>query len=315
MSAADPSYPMPDVTRFIHPVLPSNDLGRGKTTALTLAGRAFSLSRDALGAVTVDDRAMRAIDRHGYVWLGGRDLSDTAMPDLDYASEGFEPVGAFGVRFDAPLHVSFDNFSEDEHTSWVHDFLGWREADAGAIHFEAENHDDRTEVFYRAPQRPSPWTPLLLTRHGDIFENRWVTRFNPIHTVYTLSWHHPKTHAPRPVVSRFAIFFVPETPRTTWLHSFAYARVAPAWRALMPVVRRVVPRIGRNEVNDDARFIPAVANTPIEFRGMRLGRYDKPLIHNRKLMKSLYWRIGDAVRSLEGRERDLWAAEATPHVE
>jgi phenylpropionate dioxygenase-like ring-hydroxylating dioxygenase large terminal subunit len=311
MNGSTPPYPMPDVTRFVHPVLPSGDLRRGNATTLQLAGRAFTLTRDAKGAVSVDAASMRAIERHGYLWLAGRDLPDAAMPGIDYASEGFEPVGAFGVRFNAPLHVSFDNFSEDEHTSWVHNFLGWREEDAGNIHFEAENFDDRTEVFYRAPQRPSPWTPLLLTRHGDIFKNRWVTRFDPIHTVYTLSWHHPKTDAPRPVVSRFAIFFVPETSRTTWLHSFAYARVAPGWRVLMPVVRRVVPKIGLNEVNDDARFIPAVADTPIEFRGMRLGRYDKPLIHNRKLMKSLYWGSG----ALEDREIDRGAAEAPANAE
>ena len=39
----------------------------------------------------------------------------------------------------------------------------------------------------------------------------------------------------------------------------------------------------------DARFIPLVADTPYSLKGMRLGKYDKPVIHNRKLLRRIYW--------------------------
>lgn len=43
------------------------------------------------------------------------------------------------------------------------------------------------------------------------------------------------------------------------------------------------------EVRDDARFIPIVADTPFSMKGMRLGKYDKPLIHHRKLIERVYY--------------------------
>lgn len=40
---------------------------------------------------------------------------------------------------------------------------------------------------------------------------------------------------------------------------------------------------------DDRRYIPAVAETPFDFTGMRLDKFDKPLIHNHKLLERIYW--------------------------
>ena len=108
----------------------------------------------------------------------------------------------------APLHVALDNFCEDEHTPWVHSFLGWKESQLPQLEFESSNFDDRTEVYYHAPQHPSIFTPALLIEKGDVFHNQWVTRFDPVRTVYTLHWRDPKTDAMRPVMSRFAIYFV-----------------------------------------------------------------------------------------------------------
>lgn len=277
------------IERFFQPVLPSRDLRRGRSVEVTLAGARFSLARAADGAPSArGDLRVRAIDRGDYVWLGGEALGREAEPTCDESADGFEQVAAFGARFDAPLHVAFDNFSEDEHTPWVHNFLGWREDDTHAVHFESDNFDDRTEVYYRGKQRPHLLTPGILVRPGDDFHNRWVTRFDPIRTTYTLSWNSANTGAPRPVVSRFVIYFVPETDRTTWLHSLVYAKIRPSLRFLFPVVRRVVPLVGKNEVNDDGRFIPHVADTPFSLEGMRLGKYDKPIIHNHRLLERIY---------------------------
>lgn len=45
------------------------------------------------------------------------------------------------------------------------------------------------------------------------------------------------------------------------------------------------------EVYYDARWIPNVAETPLELKGMRLDRFDKPVIRNRKLLQSTYWDV------------------------
>ncbi len=279
----------PDVSRFFHPVLAAKKLGR-RPVPLEVAGRRFTLAKNALGRAEIaDDRSLQVLEKYRYLWVAAKGTPASFAPDLSFETEGFEQVGEFGMPFKAPLHVALDNFCEDEHTPWVHSFLGWKESQLAGLEFESENFDDRTEVYYRAPQRPSLWTPALLIKKGDIFHNQWVTRFDPVRTVYTLHWRDPKTSARRPVMSRFAIYFVPETAKTTWLHVFAFAKVLdPRLRFLMPVIRRLVPFIGWNEVNDDARFIPNVADTPFEMKGMRLGKFDKPLLHNHKLLQAIY---------------------------
>jgi hypothetical protein len=64
----------------------------------------------------------------------------------------------------------------------------------------------------------------------------------------------------------------------------------------VPVVRKVLMRMVRREMVDDAEFIPAVADVPFSTRGMRLGKYDKTLVQNHRLLESIYWGRGPARR-------------------
>lgn len=255
--------------------------------------------------VKCDVRSFQVVEKYGYVWVAAWETPATALPALE--EDGFVLAGAFSRHFQAPLHVAFDNFSEDEHTPYVHSFLGWVEAGVDRLSFSCDVFDDRTEVHYSAPQRPSPWTRFLLLRPGDVFHNDWVTRFSPIYTIYTLHWSDPKTGAPRPVVAKIPIFFVPETEKTTWLHTFVFAQLKDSrLKPLLPLVRLVAMHVARNEVDDDARWIPTVAGTPESLKGMRLDKYDKPIVHNHRLLSSLYWgdpgASGDPARPTAGVE-------------
>jgi phenylpropionate dioxygenase-like ring-hydroxylating dioxygenase large terminal subunit len=327
--------PMPDVTRFFHPVLSARAL-RKKPVRVELAGRAYVLFRDGTGRAAAladvcphrfaplsagrvrpdgrlecpyhgwnfdadgngrspsqpdlkrcEARAFQLVERHGYLWLAGKDVPLPAFPD--FVPEGMEFSGSFSMMFQAPLHVALDNFSEDEHTPFVHTRLGWDAQGAAAIEFSAENLEDRTEVHYRALQRPSWLIRLLLLQPGDFFHNDWVTRFDPVRTGFTLHWRSP-AGKPRPFTYHFAIFMVPETPSTTRFHVFSFVRCEnPRFRFLLPVVRKAQNVLAWFEVRDDALFIPTVANTPFSMKGMRLGKYDKPLIHHRKLFERIYY--------------------------
>lgn len=235
-----------------------------------------------------DTTSLRAIERHGYVWVCSRDAGELEPPSFD--RDGFEPTGAFSVRMPAPLHVALDNFSENEHVPFVHTRLGWDDASMDTVEFEAHNFDDRTEVRYRARQRFSPIVWLLTLRRGDLYANEWVTRFDPVRTEYTLHWTDASGQTQRPFASRATIYMVPETAKTTWFHVFIGSKILnPRYRIVAPIVRRAALVLGRWEVEDDARFLPVVAETPEDLTGMRLGKFDKPLIHNRKLLRSLYW--------------------------
>jgi phenylpropionate dioxygenase-like ring-hydroxylating dioxygenase large terminal subunit len=239
-----------------------------------------------------DARAFQLVERHDYLWLAARDTPLSAFPD--FVPEGYEFTGTFSMLFRAPLHVALDNFSEDEHTPFVHTRLGWEARDTAAIEYSAENHEDRTEVHYRAPQRASKILRALLLSPEDFFHNDWVTRFDPVRTGYTIRWTGPSGEE-RPFVHHFAIFMVPETPRTTRFHVFAFLRLLDwRYRPLLPVVRRAHRLLAWLEVRDDARFIPTVAGTPYSLKGMRLGKYDKPIIHQRKLLERIYFAQGAA---------------------
>jgi phenylpropionate dioxygenase-like ring-hydroxylating dioxygenase large terminal subunit len=235
-----------------------------------------------------DVRAMRVAERLGYVWLADAGTSLTRLPRWELESD-YRFCGAFATRFDAPLHVVLDNFSEDEHTPFVHTRLGWREADAGQIGFHAENHDDRTTVHYDAPQRPTRVGRLFGLRPGDIFHNDWVTRFDPVCTVYETQWREPQAGQTRPLRIASPIFFVPRDATTTILHTFVFAQLAGAYGRFFPLLRHIATAVAWGELRDDARFIPEVATTPRSMVGMRLGRYDKPLVHNRRLLDRLYF--------------------------
>ncbi|WPB76250.1 Rieske 2Fe-2S domain-containing protein [Archangium violaceum] len=335
-----PNAPLPDVTRFFHPVLPARKL-KDKPVRVELAGRAYALFRDAQGRPAAladacphrmaplsagrvtsegqlecpyhgwrfdadghgrspsqpdlkkcDARAFQLVERFGYLWLSARDTPLSAFPD--FAPEGYDFNGSFSMLFRAPLHVTLDNFSEDEHTPFVHTRLGWNRAQAKDISYEAHNFEDRTEVRYRAPQRPSFLLPVLLLRNGDFFHNHWVTRFDPVRTDYTITWTGPAGEQ-RPFTNRAIIFFVPETANTTRLHTFSFGQLHDErLRPLMPLVRRAALLLSWYEIRDDARFIPLVAHTPYSLKGMRLGKYDKPLIHHRKLLERIYFSGGDA---------------------
>jgi hypothetical protein len=87
------------------------------------------------------------------------------------------------------------------------------------------------------------------------------------------------------------------------IHVFVWIRVhdrPPLGGLLVPVVRKVLMRMVRREMVDDAGFIPAVAHVPFSTTGMRLGKYDKTLVQNHRLLESIYWGRGTARRHADG---------------
>jgi phenylpropionate dioxygenase-like ring-hydroxylating dioxygenase large terminal subunit len=228
--------------------------------------------------------AFELVERHGWLWLGTANAGE--VPEL--GADGWDYVGSHGQRAEAPLHVVVDNFSENEHTPYVHDRLGWREEDAARVSVETKCFDDRTEVTYVAPQRPSRLLPLVLVRSGDTLRNEWVTRFSPIHSIYTLSWSGPDGEA-RPYSLRVAVCFVPETERTTNIVSFMFSRLQGRTRMPRKALDAIAFAMGYKEVWDDKRWLLNIADTQRGFEGMRLTRFDKPLAHNRTLADELYY--------------------------
>ncbi len=233
--------------------------------------------------------SFQVVERYGTLWLGGRDAHPEALPLQ--TPEGYHYAGSFSRLMPAPLHVALDNFSEDEHTPYVHTRLGWDEAGTDTIEFTAENFDDRSTVHYQARQRWMPILRLFGLQPGDLFHNEWVTRFDPVRTEYSIYWTDPTGQVRRPLLTRSTIFMVPETEKTCRFHVFVFSRSeSPFYQRFIGPFSQLARLLGMIEVRDDAQFLPTVADcTPRELTGMKLGKYDKPVIHNRKLLRSLYY--------------------------
>jgi hypothetical protein len=145
-------------------------------------------------------------------------------------------------------------------------------------------------------------------RRGDTFHNEWTTWFDPVRTLYTIFWTDPASGTRRPSSLHAAIFKVPETARTTRLHVLLFARFDGALALAAPILKRMSTALVWMEMRDDQRFVPIVADTPRDLRGMRLGKFDKPLIHNRRLLRRIY--LGEADRPED--DPDAADASATP---
>jgi phenylpropionate dioxygenase-like ring-hydroxylating dioxygenase large terminal subunit len=236
-----------------------------------------------------DVRSYQVVERHGYLWVADRDVPESELPELSF--DGFELAGAFTTRFPVPLHIALDNFTEDEHFPYVHRFLGWDEAHVGEVVYEAFNFDDHTEATYVGPQRPAPFLPLIGVKAGDHFHNHFCSRFGPVYTVYSSHWTDPATGRRRPIAAKTVPFMVPQGDRETLYHTFVFVGIDPSslFASLRPVVRQVARRFVSYEWERDAAWVARLADTATELKGLRLGRFDKTVIRNRKLLRTLYF--------------------------
>jgi len=252
--------------------------------SFTADGGGHSPSQPKLACKT---NAHQLLERHDYLWLARRDVP-TYLPEL--GAPGFELAGAFRTEFRAPLPVCLDNFSEDEHFPYVHAAFGWSEADWGRVAFESSTFEDHTTARYVGPQRPSPLTALLGVRRGDLFHNSFETRFDPLRTLYESHWTCERGEEKRPVEARTWVFMHPEGDRRTRFHTFVFLRVAASSRLqrALPALKLLARVFVQREWAMDARWVQKLADTAPDLRGLRLGKYDKPLIKNRKLLERLY---------------------------
>jgi len=120
-----------------------------------------------------------------------------------------------------------------------------------------------------------------------------------------LTWLEPKTRKTRGAVHRTQIFLVPETERTTRFHVFVHLHFERRLlRMFTPALKPISVALAYREILDDARFIPIVADTPEEITGMRLSKFDKPVVHNRRLLRRIYWnRQEESTQSTPGGRR------------
>lgn len=251
-------------------------------------GHGVSPSQPSLARCDV--RALQVRERDGYLWLG-RAGNEGALPKVQPEDPRFALAGTFSLTFEAALEHTLDIFSDAEHPAWVHGRLAWSAEQLDDIRYEHQRYDDRTEVQTSGAQRTTFMSRLLGLGPRDRFHNHWVTRFDPVRTHFHMFWTDAASGEKRPLELQIALFMVPEAERKTRLHGFVYTDVTgtlgrlPKW-----LLKRLTVSAAAREASEDQHFMRAMRDAPITEQGMRLGRLDGAIVHNRKLLKRLYLR-------------------------
>ncbi|MEQ1876061.1 MAG: aromatic ring-hydroxylating dioxygenase subunit alpha [Bdellovibrionia bacterium] len=233
-------------------------------------------------------QAYQVVEKYGYLWIGNSEADPQAIPE--YGEPGWDMVGAYSLRFQAPLHISFDNFSEDEHFPFVHKFFGWDESGVGDVEFNCERVGEKIRVHYFGPQRSFFGMSLLLIRPGLFLNNDWVTSFDPPNIVYTAHLTDKDKNHASPGTNRLAIYFVPHGPNETDLHVFQFINFKnPAWTKFLPLLRPSYLWMTKTDIKQDAEFVKKLKDIPPSLHGMALGKYDKPIVYGRKLLNEIYY--------------------------
>lgn len=230
-------------------------------------------------------KSYSAYERAGFVWIASNPLAH--QPPLP-GSEWFK-IDSYTIDIAAPHHIVFDNFSEDEHFPYVHKVLGWDKEGARDVQYRFQAFAERLEVSYWGPQRRFPGMRLLMAKPGDYFRNDWVTEFNPVRTAYTTSICNSAGERTSPFSQRGELYFVPASDRRTLIQVMHFAKFDdPKWNWVFRLNRRILARLGEWDLSFDKELTEKLADIPYSLKGMRLGKYDQPIFHGRRLLESIY---------------------------
>jgi phenylpropionate dioxygenase-like ring-hydroxylating dioxygenase large terminal subunit len=227
-------------------------------------------------------------EEHGLVWLKSRG-SDPAFPRIE--ADGFFPICTLEHVIPAPLELAIDNFNEIEHSGTVHDTFGYDLDRMHEVQVRFETTPDSLTVINAGPtkriNRIFAW--LLRIRRGDLFHDRWTTRFSPVHSVFDHWWTSPDGTRESMVRWRLYIFFVPQDEKTTRIFSLTYAKSRyPGPAGGLRLVRWLFRREIDREIRADVSMLYLMADYDTGIGGLKLSRFDKVLGLTRERIARVY---------------------------
>ncbi len=251
-------------------------------------------------------------ERHGFVWVKAEG-AEAAIPDLDFPD--FYPFLTIRRRVKVPQLLLLDNFTEMEHAATAHRTFGYPLQAMPDIQMRTEVTSDSVRVVTIGPQKAIPWigAPLLGASTDDPFTCDWTTYFSPVHTIYQIAWQSRSDGRLRRIRLKYVIFFIPVSETETDLIGRYSCNMKP-WGSLgLDALRRLIlVGLVRYEFELDRRLVESLADMSTSFRGAQLGRFDKPLVEQRKRLATLYEGIPKVMQEVEVRPPTGAARTAPP---
>ncbi len=240
------------------------------------------------GKIELSRMQFEAVEMHDAVWIRAKgSLTDFPI----FATEGYDKVSVHTDTIAAPLEVVLDNFTETEHTSSVHAFLGYDEHSLDKVEIRLESTDTSVRLFNRGPQKHLPFILRASLNLGsnDDFVDDWTTYFSPVYTVYDQYWINPEDGKERKNRLKIYVFLIPESENLTRLFIFSYIIFSlfmiPGTAFLFgPVLHQLL----KLEVDLDKKMIEKIADKSPSLKGTKLTKFDKALGPNRSRIGKIY---------------------------
>jgi vanillate O-demethylase monooxygenase subunit len=198
-------------------------------------------------------------------------------------------------HFEAPMELVMDNFSEIEHTGFVHETFGVDPRRNHECEVQYEPEIDHVTVRNRGPsKKPGAWYVRLLMGYKPSmwFHSDYTFRYDPPRVVIDHWWADP-VDAKIEAMMRYRVhqFFVPIDAKTTQLMTFVFglARYPLPMGGGMGTSKWLVLSKTKAELDADARLCSQLADKNTSIEGMKLSRFDKTMGLNRERLKQIYY--------------------------
>jgi phenylpropionate dioxygenase-like ring-hydroxylating dioxygenase large terminal subunit len=244
--------------------------------------------------------------KYGLVWLR-RGIGDPPLPHFSFEDDGYELASVGEYPMHACLAKTLDHFLEVDHTPMVHVTLGFDlQRD---LNVQTSYEDGRIVTLYTGTQMRMK----SLVRHfihgkvGDIFVDRFTTRFTPLHTTYEHHWLDPATQRRKADKRVYVTFFTPNDELHTTCFSIAFYHDAlmdlpllgPMFRRLYQWLIRPINKHYMNvEMRADQRIVEKLLERADRIDDMLLekGRDDEMLVRRRYVERYYYGTTGSNER-------------------
>ncbi|MDX1958910.1 MAG: Rieske 2Fe-2S domain-containing protein [Leptospiraceae bacterium] len=226
--------------------------------------------------------------KHGMIWIRERN-SSTDFPI--FQTDGYHFISSIQTEIEAPLEIVLDNFTETEHTSSVHAFLGFGMNELKDAEVVFDSTESSTRLFNKAKQKKIPWLirHFIEIKSTDYFIDDWTTYFSPVYTVYDQYWTKGNSTEERPVKLKIYVFFNPIDKDKTQVIAFTFMKYRLLGNlGLNLFIKPAMKWIVNYEVLLDKQMIESIANKEVSLKGTKLSKFDKSLGPNRNRIEKVY---------------------------
>lgn len=247
-----------------------------------------SCKKPSGGEASFTETLLEGKESQGLIWVKQSNSSES-FPVVQ--TDGYTFVSVADSTISAPLELVLDNFTEVEHTSSVHAFLGYDKKNLSEVEIVLETTEDSVRLFNKGKQKELPFflKDFLSIGKNDDFIDDWTTYFSPVHTVYDQYWVDPQTGRQRENKIKIYVFFVPIDQKTTQIFAITYLKYSFlgnfGWNLLLPPALNLLTAL---EIKLDTDILESLASHEVSLKGTKLTKFDKALPQNRVRMEKIY---------------------------